>query len=136
MKTHRSMTSSSADPSNGEKGRQEAGLHCTGYLSLARQFLQKRLTCQSVIDPVETGLSALYWTPVSFLGTAPPDRGQVGWSRINHSLFPCLQASGKSPVKAHPTHPETHTRTGCLSSFSSTLSIFLSPPNLILCLFL
>lgn len=133
------MTSSSADAPNGEKCRQEACLCCSGSLWLAAQFLLKWLTCQSGIDPESRAEGDKPRCSVSrlqtFLGIAPPDRGQVGWSRINHSLFPLSPGLGEVASKGAPhTFRHTHIHTGHLSSFSSTLSIFLSLPNLLLCL--
>lgn len=51
MKTHRSMTSSSADPLSGEKGKMRGGSQLpVGSSHWPRGFLLKRLTCQSGID--------------------------------------------------------------------------------------
>lgn len=96
-----------------------------GLLSLAVQFLRERLTCQSVIDLGSWAEGDVLRTVSDLLGTAPPDRGQVGWSKINHSLFPLSPGLGEVTSKGVP-HTSRHT--GLLSSFSSTLSIFLSLP--------
>lgn len=80
-------------------------------ISLAAQF-----------SPQEIDLPIWYWSgswaegagprcSVSdFLGTAPPDRGQVGWSKINHSLFPLSPGLGEVTSRG-AAHTSRHTRT-------------------------
>lgn len=83
-----------------------------GLLSLAVQRLLKRLTCQS-----EMGLFFVS----EFLGTTPQEKGQVGWSKMNHSSFPLSPDFRKSPVKAQP-HTIRHTLAAYLPFPSLSLS--------------
>lgn len=131
------MTSGSADPPS-EKDIQEVDLYCSASLSLAVQFLLKRLTCQSVVDPWsraegdEPRSLPLRQSTASILGTAPWDKGQVGWSTINHSLF--LLSAGTREVTSSP-NTSRHTRWLLIFFFLYRIHLSL-PPKHLLCLLL
>lgn len=120
MKTHRSMTSSSADPSNGEKGRQEVGVCSPGLLLLAVQFLLKTLTANfSLIHGAAVELHSCLLS-----GACSPRR------RNKSPLVSPVCGPQGSRQQRHAAH------TGCLSSSSSTLSVSPSLLNLFLRLLL
>lgn len=75
------------------------------------------------VERKETSLAVLRWSPALILGTAPLDKGQVGWSTINHSLF--LLSAGTREVTSSP-NTSRHTR--CLLIFFFLYCIYLSLP--------